>query len=103
MLKKTEEELAEMELKYPDIRNQVRHFEAIQVSCCPHCASQNTAVVQCGVIGRTIGIASATTKFHLRANGRPAPYYCCDCERYFLEGGIEVSAGKAITHVLHHY
>ena len=69
MLKEIEEERAEMELNYPGIHNQVRHLEAIRLPRCRYCKSNNTALVQCGVIGRTIEIASATTKFRLRASG----------------------------------
>jgi hypothetical protein len=47
-------------------------------------ASDDTASVGCGVIGRTMNIAGATTKFKLVANG-PAlgKYFCHIGNRFF--------------------
>jgi len=51
---------------------------------CPRCGSKDTADVQCGIIGRTINIAAATTRFKLIPNG-PAPgkYFCNACDEFF--------------------
>ena len=45
----------------------------------------NTASVQVGVIGRTIYMASATSKFHRVPNSEQAlgKYFCNRCRQYF--------------------
>jgi hypothetical protein len=46
--------------------------------------SDNTASVQVGVIGRTITMAAATSKFKLVANGpKPGTYFCQACRGFF--------------------
>ena len=64
----------------------IRQFESAILPPCPACRSENTAVVSCGAIGRSIAIAAATSKFRLLANG-PAPgkYYCLTCKGFFNE------------------
>lgn len=57
-----------------------------QEKCMPHCTvcgSDNTAEVNCGLAGTSIYLATRTQKFHLRANGKPAQYYCNACQQYF--------------------
>ena len=73
-----------VEANYPGIREQIRHFEEAILPICPYCNSDNTADVQCGIIGRTIHINGATTKFRLIPNGpKPGKYYCNACGKYF--------------------
>jgi hypothetical protein len=72
-----------MENSYPGISEQIRRFDAAKFPACPSCASTDTASVQVGVTGRTINLSAATTKFHLRANGRPGDYFCTACKSYF--------------------
>ena len=84
MLKRSIEKLMKTEVDYPGFIQSVIHFETMDLPDCPFCGSPDTASVQAGVIGRTIALAGATTRFKLVANreGRPA-YYCNRCEEYF--------------------
>ena len=65
MLKVTEEKLQEIESHYPGIIESIASFEEMELPPCSICSSGSTALVQCGVIGRTISISNATTKFKL--------------------------------------
>jgi TPR repeat protein len=76
--------LDRMEDKYPGILKSVRYFEEAVLPACCYCGSEDTASVQCGVIGRTTNIAAATTKFKLIANGpKTGKYFCNTCEKFF--------------------
>jgi hypothetical protein len=77
-------QLDRLEEKYPGIGETIRYFEEATYPACSPCHSEDTASVQCGIIGRTINIAAATTRFKLIANG-PAPgrYYCNVCKQFF--------------------
>lgn len=84
MLKLTAEEIDDLEKKYPGIRESIMHFEQAPLPLCPHCRSEDTADVQVGLIGRTINIAAATTKFRLIPNGpKPGNYFCNACKKFF--------------------
>ena len=84
MLKVEREVLDRMEATYPGICSQIQHFEEAALPNCPYCGSEDTADVQCGIIGRTIYIAHATTKFKLIANNpREGEHFCNSCERFF--------------------
>lgn len=84
MLKVSKETLEDLEEKYPGITEQIMRFENAQLPACPNCKSTDTADVQVGIIGRTINIAAATTKFTLIPNGpKPGPYFCKNCKTYF--------------------
>lgn len=84
MLKVDKKTLDHMEQGYPGILENIMDFETAILPSCPHCKSDNTADVQVGIIGRTINIVAATTKFRLIANGpRPGKYYCHGCKGYF--------------------
>ena len=84
MLKINKKELNQLEKDYPGIKEQIRSFEEATLPACPRCGSEDTADVQVGIIGRTINIAGATTKFHLMANGpKPGKYFCNTCREYF--------------------
>ena len=62
----------------------ILRFEKAELPRCLHCGSTNTADVRCGVIGRTIYIAAATSKVKLIANGpKPGNYWCNSCEAFF--------------------
>ena len=85
MLKNLDKErLDKLERDYPGITNSIRHFEEADIPLCPHCGSNDTAMVQSGIIGRTIAIVGMTRKVFLLPNG-PAPgkYYCRRCRHYF--------------------
>ena len=84
MLKRDKEVLDEMEKLYPGILEQILRFEKAKLPICPRCRSENTANVQIGIIGRTIKISSATTKFKLIPNGpKPGAYFCNICDKFF--------------------
>jgi hypothetical protein len=79
------DEFGALERQYPGILGSIFAFESNSLPDCPHCSSDNTALVQAGVIGRTIHIAAATTKMHLTPNGAPSGerHYCKSCCCYF--------------------
>ncbi len=84
MIKITEHEIRKMEEQRPGITEQIWDFENMDLPACPVCGSADTASVQVGVIGRTIYIASATTKFHLMPNGNGKGIYFCNvCRQQF--------------------
>ena len=77
-------ELHRLEKSYPGIGKTIRRLEAEVLPVCARCGSAKTATVHCGMIGRTIALAAATTKFKLVAN-RPTPgkYFCNTCQSFF--------------------
>ena len=84
MLKQTKKQLAQWEKQYDGITKQIMQFEKAVLPLCPKCGSNNTADVQVGIIGRTMNISTATTKFRLIANGpKPGDYVCNDCNTFF--------------------
>ena len=84
MLKVDKETLKRMERKYPGIGEEILYFEKAKLPVCTRCGSENTADVQCGIIGRTINITAATTKFKLIVNGpRPGRFFCNVCKKFF--------------------
>jgi len=84
MIKISKEDLEQMESQHPGIIEQIMSFENAQLPTCTHCGSEKTADVQVGIIGRTIYITTATTKFHLIPNGpRPGRYFCNQCRKFF--------------------
>ncbi len=68
-----------------DLDAQVRDFENLELPKCPLCSSKNTAIVQVGLVSRSITLSSMTKKIHLRANGKPGKYFCNKCKEYFGE------------------
>ena len=93
MLKVNQKTLDEMERQHEGILKTIMRFENAELPACPQCASEDTAAVQVGVIGRTIYIATATSKFTLIPNGpRPGKYRCNSCKQYF--GEVEKSDGE---------
>ena len=84
MLKADRKTLDQMERQYPGIVETILAFEQANLPACPHCRSEDTADVQCGVIGRTIHIAASTTKLKLVANGpKPGTHFCNACNKFF--------------------
>lgn len=84
MLKISQQQIKEMEIQYPGITESISRFESASLPMCIHCGSTDTADVQVGIIGRTIYICTATTKFKLIPNGpKPGNYWCNACKRYF--------------------
>jgi len=84
MIKVDQKTLDHMERLFPGILDNISQFEDAKLPACPRCGSGDTADVQCGVIGRTIHIAAATTKFKLIPNPpKPGEYFCNGCKRFF--------------------
>lgn len=84
MIKVPTSTIEHMEENYKGITEQIWRFENAQLPPCPFCGSENTASVQVGVIGRTIHILAATSKFHLILNGpKEGNYFCNACRKYF--------------------
>ncbi len=84
MLKLSKKELGELEKQHPDIKTTVFYFENAKLPVCPKCQSKDTAQVGRGIVGRSIAVSAATTKFKLLANGpKPGEYYCNSCEKFF--------------------
>ena len=84
MPKFDEKTLEQLESQYPGIREQIARHDSVEIPACPHCGSDDTAIVHVGMVGRSIQIAGATTKFALVPNS-PAPgtYRCNACKGYF--------------------
>ena len=84
MIKVSENTIKHMESQHPGITKQIWRFELQDIPPCPVCGSTDTASVQVGVIGRTIYLAAATTKFHLLPNGNNKGIYFCNvCKKQF--------------------
>lgn len=76
--------LAPLEKGYPRLCRSLAHFESLELPPGEHCGSIGTAVVQTGAIARTIHLAAATSKFHLKANGSTEGSLRCNhCRTYF--------------------
>ena len=85
------EALAKLNQQYDGIHDQIFEFEAMTLPVCSKCGTDNTAVTQVGVIGRTMNIALATSKVKIVANGesREGQHYCNSCEVFFDSSGCQ--------------
>ncbi len=84
MIKFDQTTLERLEERYPGFIKQLHSFESVNLPACKSCRAQDTASVQVGIIGRTINLAAATTKFKLIPNGpKPGPYFCNQCKAFF--------------------
>ncbi len=84
MLKLDEQELDRLEQQHPGIIKTIQHYENAGVPACPKCQSIDTAIVSCGIVGRSIAVSAATTKMHLLPNlPKPGEYFCNTCEKFF--------------------
>ena len=95
MLRYSEKQLQRVEANYPGVRESIERFEAMDIPVCPSCSSDDTAVIQVGLIGRTMTIAGGTTKFKLIPN-RSTPkwkkkHFCRACEETF-DGAEETTS-----------
>ena len=73
-----------MECGYPGIKAEILAFEAAETPPCKFCASADTAKVQCGLVGRSMNIATATSKFKLLPNApKDGKFYCNRCDKFF--------------------
>lgn len=86
MLKVTNEDLDRLEESYSGLRETVLRFESAETPLCPRCSSADTASVQVGLIGRTIALATATSKVRLIPNQTDeGEWFCNHCEHYFAD------------------
>lgn len=83
MLKIPRENIVRKENDYPGITRQLDAIESRPLPPCFRCGSTDTAVTNVGIVGRTIALASASTKFHLRPNDKPGEFFCNTCRQYF--------------------
>jgi hypothetical protein len=84
VIKVDQNTLDKMERNYPGIGQNIRHYDETVLPACLQCGSEDTATVSCGIIGRSIHVAAATTKIKLLANGpKPGQYFCHACQAFF--------------------
>lgn len=85
MLRISKKDLETLENKYVGISAQIMQFENATLKPCLHCKSDNTALVQVGIIGRTIHIAAATIRMKLVSNPRDrlGKFFCNGCGKFF--------------------
>jgi hypothetical protein len=84
MLMTSEEGLDFMEERDPGIKKNILDIENAVLPACVHCGSDDTASVGMGLVGRSMRIAGATTKYHLIPGGpRPGAFFCNSCREYF--------------------
>ncbi len=81
----TEEALARLESGYPGILEYIRKIEASVLPVCTNCESEDTAKVNCGLVGYSMSVAGATTKFKLVPNRTDSmgDYFCNECKAFF--------------------
>ncbi len=91
MLMTSEEGLDLMEERDPGIKKSILEIEAKVLPACVHCGSDDTASVGVGLVGRSMSMAGATTKYHLIAGGpRRGAFFCNPCREYFdVKPGVE--------------
>lgn len=84
MLTVSEESIMNMDASYPGIAEQVHRFEAMEIPSCDKCGSGDTAIIQVGLVVRTMYLAMATTKFKLLPNyNGHGIYFCNSCKAQF--------------------
>ena len=83
MLKVDKDTLDQIEKRYPGLGETILHYERAKLPACAHCGSEDTAAVGGGLVGRSIAVASATTKFKLVPNNRPGKQFCNSCNEFF--------------------
>jgi hypothetical protein len=84
MIKVDDDSLKNMEEQYRGIKKQIFDYDKEKLPACRFCKSSDTAQVQFGIIGRTMNIAAATTKFKLAVKSKKTKrYYCNSCSKYF--------------------
>jgi hypothetical protein len=84
MLKIDKETLDQMEKSYPGLGETILHYEQAALPVCSRCGSKDTAAVGCGLVGRSMVVAAATTKFKLIPNGPPpGKHFCNTCNEFF--------------------
>ena len=84
MLRIDEKTIAHVERQYSGFKEVLLRFESATLPAYPHCGSANTASVQVGLVGITINLAAATTKFKLVPNGPKPGNFFAICAMKFL-------------------
>ena len=85
MVKVNEQWIRAVEQVCPGFRATLNYYESLALPPCPKCGSLNSAIVSAGLVGFSIHLAAATTKFKLLPNGHPADFHCADCGDFFNE------------------
>lgn len=87
MLKIPAAELAILEKDYPGILKTIESMENSASPPCPVCGSVEASTFVVGTTGRTIALASATTRCHLvpntKADSEGMTWYCASCQHAF--------------------
>jgi hypothetical protein len=84
MLKIQKSEIDALERCNPGTAAVIDRYENAKLPNCSACGSDNVAQVGVGIVGMSIRLVSATTKFRLHGNGPvPGKFYCWKCEQYF--------------------
>ncbi len=73
-----------LEDRYPGFKKCLDAYEETPCPPCPHCESNDTAFCSCGLVGRSMALAGATTRIKLHGNGpTPGEFFCNACSQYF--------------------
>jgi hypothetical protein len=90
MLKVDQNTLDEMERQHPGLVKTIMQFENDELPTCSHCTSSNTAMVNVGIVGRSIYLVTATTKVKLVPNAvnQLGKYFCNACNKFFDEPAL---------------
>jgi len=83
MIKISADQFTDYEQSYPGISEQILRYERGVLPPCIFCGSTDTAVVLRGIIGRTIHLASATSKVKLSIKIGNRLFYCNTCQQPF--------------------
>jgi len=112
MIKITREQVDKTEHNYPGFKKSLDCYEETPCPSCPHCESSDTAFCSAGIVGRSMALASATTRIKLHANGPfKGEFFCNACKQYFdnpdyhrpgmkVDPPKESSPGEAINRAL---
>lgn len=75
----------ELEKDYPGITESIDRFRNADIPYCVYCGSDNVAIVQAGIVGRTLNISRFTKKIFLVPNrtDEMGKYYCRNCQKFF--------------------
>lgn len=84
MVRATSEWMRAAEVAYPGLTEHIEALESLTLPGCPKCGSEESARAACGIVGRSITLAAATTKIRLVSTGPPpAKFYCNACAQFF--------------------
>jgi hypothetical protein len=90
MIKLDPEALERLESQHPGVTEQILRFEKATLPICGRCGSDDTAEVNVGIVGRSIAIASGTSKFTLIPDGpKPGRFWCRACSEFFDDQGLK--------------